>query len=206
MKLAEVDWSVLRGGLIMLVISAVIGIGALAASHRFWSMHHTVLTRERTALLATRGQYHALDEEEDIIATYLPRYVELENGGIIGREQRLDWIDVLRESARDAKVPRLEYTIAAQERFDPGFKLNIGDYGVYSTSMRLKLGLLHEGDLLELLDRFRASVAGLFGVTGCSMMRADHELRMAPDASNVEATCELNFITLRDPSLAGAGS
>ena len=206
MKVSEIDWSILRGAMVLMAISAVTGVTALAASYQFSGTQEDALTRERARLLSARGQYQALDEEEDIIATYLPRYVALEEGGIIGREQRLDWIDVLRESARDTKVPRLEYTIAAQSPFDPGVKLNIGDYTIFSSAMRLNLGLLHEGDLLELLERFGSDVSGLFGVTGCSISRADRELRMAPDASNVEAVCVLNFITLRQPETVAGGS
>jgi len=207
MKASEIDWSVLRGSAILLALSLVVGIVALASSHQFWSAQEAALKRERSRLLATRGHYHALDEEEDIIATYLPRYVALEEQGLIGREQRLDWIDALREAASEAKVPRLEYVIDAQRRFETGMQLNVGDYRVYASSMRLSLGLLHEGDLLRLLDTLRDDVAALFGVNGCRIARAEEALRLAPDASNLEAQCVLNFITIRRlDNVAGVGS
>ena len=126
----------------------------------------------------------------------------LENQGIIGREQRLDWIDVLRESARDVTLPRLEYTIEAQRQFDTGMTLNVGDYDVYASSMRLTLGLLHEGDLLELLDLLDSNVSGLYGVNACRMSRSEQGVRMQADASNVNARCVLNFFTIRQ---RGAG-
>ncbi len=206
MRAGELDWDLLRGSVVLLVVSLVVAGVALAASYHFWNKQETALERERSALLTARSQYQALDDEEDIIATYLPRYVALEAEGIIGREQRLDWIDVLRESARAVQVPRLEYVIAAQRPFETGMLLNVGDYGVYASSMRLDVGLLHEGDLLELLGRLRREVSGLFGVSGCRMMRTDRELRLAPDASNVEAQCVLNFYTIRRSDAAGGGS
>jgi hypothetical protein len=197
MRAADVDWRLLRGGLVLLLISASIAGGALAASHSFTSRQVNALQRERSAFLAARSQYHALDEEEDIIATYLPRYLALEDAGIIGREQRLDWIDVLRESARAARVQSLSYVLNAQQSFDPGMTLNVGDYAVYASSMRLDIGLLHEGDLLEFLARLHEQMPGLFGVTGCRMARTERTLRMEADAANVEVQCTLNFYTLR---------
>lgn len=206
MKPSELDWRMLRGAMILLVISALIAGGALAASHAFASRQDNALQRERSAFLAARSQYQALDEEEDIIATYLPRYLALEEAGIIGREQRLDWIDVLRDAARAARVQSLSYVLNAQQQFDPGITLNVGDYAVYVSSMRLDIGLLHEGDLLEFLDRLRAQMPGLFGINGCRMMRADRTLRMAADAVNVDVQCLINFYTIRNAQAPGAAS
>ena len=149
--------------------------------------------------MSARNQYHTLDDEEDIIATYLPLYSALEDQGIIGREQRLDWIEVLRESARAAQVQRLAYVIDAQQVFDTGVNLQVGNYRVYSSSMRLNLGLLHEGDLPRFLSRLRDSVSGLFAVTDCSMARAGAGLAMSADAANVNVRCVLDFITIRGP-------
>lgn len=206
MRPAEVDWGLLRGAIILLVISALIAGVALAVSHSFASQQQNALQRERSTFLAARSKYHALDEEEDIIATYLPRYLALEEAGIIGREQRLDWIDVLREAGRAARVQTLSYVLNAQQRFEPGISLNIGDYAVYVSSMRVDLGLLHEGDLLEFLDHMREQVPGLFGVNGCRMLRAARTTRMAADAVNVEVQCQLNFYTIRKPESAGGAA
>ena len=207
MKLSEVDWSVLRGSLILLVVSALIVGAALSVSYRFWNKQDTVLTRANSALNSARGQYRALDDEEDIIATYLPRYASLEEEGIIGREHRLDWIDVLRETARTVNVPRLEYAIDAQHAFDVGWDLGVGDYAVYASSMRLSLGLLHEGDLLRFLADLSKNISGLFGVSGCEMQRAGETLANQPRVSNVNVICVLKFITIRGPEpRAGARS
>ena len=100
------------------------------------------------------------------------------------------------------RVPRLQYVIEAQEKLDTGVDLRVGDYEVYSSQMRLDLGLLHEGDLVRLLARMHDSVSGLFGVSGCSMTREADPFKQAGDATNVQASCILNFITIRGPERA----
>ena len=199
MKFSEIDWRILRGSVVLLVIVLAIVGTALAMSFQFKSRKEATLARERSTMLASRSRYQALDEEEDIIATYLPRYSDLEDQGIIGREKRLDWIDVLRESAREVQVPRLQYTIEAQRSFDTGLDLQVGDYQVFASSIRLQLGLLHEGDLIRLLSKMRDGVNGLFGVSGCSISRPRGPLQMEATASNVNAQCVINFITIRAP-------
>lgn len=199
MKFAEIDWSILRAAVILLLVSLLIAGAALNASYQFWNEKATVLKRANSALSSARGQYHALDDEEDIIATYLPRYASLEEEGIIGRERRLDWIDVLRETARSVQIARLKYTIDAQRVFDEGWKLAVADYEVYSSDVRLTLGLLHEGDLVRFLTQLRENAPGLFGVTDCEMQRAGEALSDQPRTANVRATCVLKFITIRGP-------
>jgi hypothetical protein len=206
MRLSDIDWRLLRGAIILLVISALVAGASLAASHSFTSRQYSALQRERSTFIAARSQYHALDEEEHIIATYLPRYLALEEAGIIGREQRLDWIDVLREAGRAARVQSLSYVLNAQQRFEPGMELSIGDYAVFVSSMRLDIGLLHEGDLLEFLDRLRSQMPGLFGVNGCRMLRTDRTLRLAADAVNIEVRCLVNFYTIRQPDASGSAT
>lgn len=207
MKFSEIDWSVLRGALILLLVSVLIVSGALSGSYRFWAKHDLSLKRANSTLSSTRGQFRALDDEEDIIATYLPRFAALEEQGIIGREQRLDWIDVLRQAARTVKIPKLEYELEAQHAFDVGWDLGIGDFAVYASSMRLTLGLLHEGDLLRFFADLKKNTSGLFGVTACEMNRSGQTLSNQPLGNNVNATCELKFMTIRGPeSKTGAKS
>lgn len=207
MRPSEIDWNVLRGAVVLLVVAVLISGTALALGYQFDGEQEAGLQRARSAFMSARNQYHTLDDEEDLIATYLPRYSALEDQGVIGREQRLDWIDVLRESARAAQVQRLAYVIDAQRVFDTGVKLEIGDYRVYSSSMRLNLGLLHEGDLLRFLSRLRDGVSGLLAVSDCSLTRAGAEVSTSVDATNVDARCVLDFITIRGPEQApGAAS
>ena len=204
MTLADVEWKTLRGAIIALLIAIAIASVALMSSFKFSEKQQALFKRDRAQLLSARGQYQTLDEEEDLIAAYLPRYVGLEQGGIIGREQRLDWIDSLRESARAVRVPSLQYTIEAQRPFDAGSAFNAGEYKLYASTVRLNVGLLHEEDLFNLLSRFRRRVAGLFGVRECEFGQRNESVVMAADAVNVSATCELQFITIRRERAGGA--
>lgn len=46
------------------------------------------------------GKYLAVDQEDIIIKEQYPRFVEILRKGVIGNEQRLNWIEVLKQIAR----------------------------------------------------------------------------------------------------------
>ncbi len=205
MNAAEIDWRVLRGSMIGLVIVVLISGGALLGSYQFANAKRLLQKRERANFMNARNQYHTLDKEEGLIATYLPRYIALETAGIIGREKRLDWIESLRQSAKQAQVAKLNYRIDAQKPFNTGTKLEVGNYRVFASRVSVDVDLLHEGDLLALLDNFNRSVAGLYGLSDCAIQHPGKEISMAADAINLRAKCHLNFLTIRksDPGDQG---
>ena len=201
MRAAEIDWRYIRGPLIFLVTTLVIGGAVLIASFNFVDSREREYQRERSRLLANRNRYHTLDEEERIIEAYLPRYQELEGSGLIGRERRLNWIETLRDSATTIGLPELRYTIDAQEPvLEPGERnTDRPKVRVYSSKMRLELGLLHEGDLFDLLERLRTGSTGMYIVNRCELRKPNDELDMSGLRSNVAARCELDWLTVRPP-------
>ncbi len=77
-------------------------------------------------LQSVTGKYLAVDQEDMIIREQYPRFVELVRKGVIGNEQRLNWIEVLKRTAAITKIPSLRYEIAAREPFTPDFGLATG--------------------------------------------------------------------------------
>ena len=196
-RAAEIEWSVLRGSIILLVVAVIISAGAFFGSYQFANSKNKIHKREQAKYLTARNQYHTLDEEEGLIAIYLPRYVALENAGIIGREKRLDWIESLRQSAKQSQVAKMQYGISAQKLFETKIPLDLGDYKIYASTMSLNLDLLHEGDLFTLLENLSSSVSSLYGLSECDLKRKGSEIRNEVDAVNLNARCDLNFLTIR---------
>ncbi len=197
MKLADVDWGVLRGALILLVICVAISAGLMSTSYDFWKKQDRVHNAARSALLGARTQYQNIDEEEKIIKAYYPLYRALESKGIIGKERRLDWIDNLRRAAQRVELPALSYVIDSQQRFKPEIPLQLGTYQVYSSSMKLDLGLLHEEDLSALLNDLDRHAGGLYTVVDCDLRRSQPTFVKKPDAVNLKAACDLQWLTIK---------
>ena len=70
--------------------------------------------------------------------------------------------------------------------------------------MKLNLDMLHEGDLLTLLDGLQEQTTP-FIVRDCEITRPiGTEINTKNIVANLKAVCEIDWLTLRDPQLTGA--
>ncbi len=69
------------------------------------------------------------------------------------------------------------------------------------STMQLNLDMLHEGDLLNLLNGLKAQTAP-FIVRECEMKRpVGAKINATNVVANLSAACEIDWLTLRDPLL-----
>ena len=205
MKAADIEWSMIRGALIALAIALVVSIGMLSASYQFWESTDRSLKGVERQLRAAREKFRTIDEQEAMIATYYPQFQELERQGIIGREHRLDWIENLSRADENLKLPKLAYSIGAQEPFSAEFPLAGGAYALYASNMSLDLGLLHGQDLFKLLGWLDDDAQGLYSVDTCDLVRRMDDPG-SPRQAHVTSNCELRWYTIRKPGDTGASS
>jgi hypothetical protein len=189
----------MRGSVVLLALSIAVSGAFIGVSSYFWSNMDREYRQHNRALVSVRRKYQTIDEEEAIINAFLPRYESLETQGIVGRERRLDWIETLRESSQDLKLPSLRYAIETQTRHRPEFPVETGGFEIYASDMRLTLGLLHEEDLPRLFLELDANATGLYSVTGCDLRRSREDLSASPTDANVAAQCTIRWFTIRLP-------
>lgn len=197
MKLAEIEWDVLRGALASLVV--VLAIGAVAVG--VTDYHTQQLARDnktfQAALNQIRDRYNVAVQERALIDQFLPQYRKLEKDGFIGDENRLDWIDLLRTQAVRHRILGLSYDVKPRAVEVPPANLNIGEFQLYGSEMKLRMNLLHEGNLLGLLRVMDEQSAGVFHLRACSIERAQREIIMDSRGGNLIASCTLVWHTIR---------
>lgn len=192
----KADWPILRGTLIGFALCVVIAGAMVSASlyfkqsmEREYRVHHS---RFRNA----SQQYLAVDEEERIIEQYYPDFVRLYRAGLIGEEQRLSWLEVLRKAGPAIGMPELSYKLEARREWQPDFDLALGSYTLHASTMNLSLGLLHEGDLLTLFAILDRDARGQYAVRSCVMRAPEGEITLDPQAVNIRTECKLDWLTI----------
>lgn len=190
------DWRILRGTIVGSALCVIAAAAMLSASYYFKENMQRQYQASHQLFRNASNQYLAVDEEERIIEEFYPEFVRLYRRGLLGDEQRLSWLETLRGAGEAIKLPELSWKLDAQRRIETAYPLALGTYGVYASAMTLTAGLLHEGDLLRLLDALERGANGQYSVRECALTRQAGDGDIAVDETNIRAECTLDWLTL----------
>ncbi|MET0265043.1 MAG: hypothetical protein ABW202_05465 [Duganella sp.] len=148
--------------------------------------------RERNAA-ATR--YAQLDNEKRDIRNFQQRYSELRQRGLIGEERRLEWVDAIRQVQESRRLPPLSYEIDPQQPVRLESALDLGEYTLQGSRMRLHMELVQDMDLFDFFADLHER--GFFALQDCSIKRLASAVQAtATGAATLGADCTLNWITM----------
>lgn len=197
MKPDAIDWSVLRTSIIVLVISVALSAAVLGGSIYFERAMQAEYQQHQNRFLAISNRYLATDEEEQLIREYLPEFMEFYYRGIFGRERRLDWIETLKVAGEVIDIPSLRYEISSQSEYQQPLPVNMGRFKLYSSTMRISMDMLHEGDLLRLLEALNRMQSGLYTVSDCTFTQRGAITVDTINRGNITSTCNLHWFNLK---------
>ncbi len=197
MKRDDLEWPVIRFHGITFALVLLISACLIYGSWAFREDMQSRYARDKARFSSISQKYLAVDEDERIIRQYYPEFITLYKQGIAGREHRLNWIEALRASSERLKLAGLTYSISPQQKYSPGFNVNLGKFALYSSTMTLNTGMLHEGDLPRLIKDLNKHVKGIFTITECRFDRPGDILDENHDAINIKANCELEWLNIK---------
>jgi hypothetical protein len=206
MSLTQQDWRKLRYPIVGLGAALVL-VGLLVSfADQYRTKNELALQTQQNLLNQARQKFQSSGLEKETIMQFLPEYNDLLAKGFIGEERRIEWIETLRQIHAQHKLFSIDYSIGLQENYTPSFLPNLGSFVLHRSVMNVKLDMLHEGDILALIDGLHEQTTP-FIVRDCEISRPVGALVNAKDvAANMQANCEIDWLTLRDPQLSGATS
>lgn len=190
----------LRGALWAVGLAGGLAAALVGASEWHWRSALKAHAAAEFSLAAASRQFLAVDEDERLIRARYPEFRQLAAAGLLGEEQRLDWVEALRDVDHALRLPALRYSIEAQQAYPGTSAPTAAPYSLRSSDMTLTLGLLHEGDLIRLFDALRGAQVGLFSVEACALTRATTGSAPAAHEARVTGECALRWVTLRPPT------
>ena len=198
MKFSREDWRKIQLALVvffLVLISAV-----LLFSYEQHRKHASLssLLQHQQALTQATNRYIKSGEEKVSIIQHLPRYQRLVNQGAVGEEHRIEWVDALRNTHKDNKLFSIKFAIGVQSPYPSTLMPNVEPFKPYHSLMKIELSLLHENDLLVLLDSLGQKNLSPFILQQCEMTRQNANISNSLTA-NIQAKCDLDWITLHEP-------
>lgn len=198
------DLQALRTPLAVLVAVMALATGAVYYTDMLAKRAAVALTQQKGVFQTAQSRMRQSGDEKNTIVQYVDKYRELEKTGFAGEEQRINWLDALRNANARAELFGINYQIGVQHPYPHANEFDAGSIALQESIMELDMRLLHEGDLLRFFDELRAQQAGLFHVKECTLLRTDRTetLRNQP---YLNAKCDLVWITAR-PGTARPGA
>ncbi len=169
MKNNLVDWLFLRGSLVFLLLAAIVAGALIYFGQLYEEQRAGEYRQQENNLRTTHGKYERLVRDLDLMEQYTTQFNAYQASGLVGKERRLSWIESLDAVNARLRLPRLSYNLEPQEEFRrPGFT-PLRFVSVKSSPMQVNMEMLHEGDVISLIDGLEKEISNLFTVDSCSL-------------------------------------
>ncbi|MYN30731.1 hypothetical protein [Duganella levis] len=187
------EFVLIRTAVLTLLAAVTISLtGVMLSQVKKHEANDTLETNQR-ARDAASSLYAQVDSEKRDIRNYQQRFIALRQRGLVGDERRLEWLDAIRQTQEQLKLAPLSYEIEPQQIVQLDSPLDLGDFELRGSRMRLHMELLHELDLFNFFQTLRQH--SYFAVQDCSIKRLG-VVAGTPGAPTLGADCTLNWITL----------
>ena len=187
----------LAAPLAMLVALLAAGAGLLYWIEQEQRATHQQLAGAREQRNQARDRLTRIAEEEKEVNDKLEVYRRLKSLHILGEEQRLEWADAMTRIRNARELLDLRYSVGRQQTIAsvPGKPANV-DF--YSSTMKVDIALLHEGDLLGFLHDLRESGNAFYSIKRCAISRTGIAATGASIVPRLRADCDIDLITIID--------
>jgi len=197
MKFRASDLKRLRLPIAASIVLAVAGGACYSAAGDYLreTKKQAAATSARRAEAQTR--LARANEEEREIKASLQQYQALAARGFMGEEKRLDWVDTITAIKNERRLFNITYSIEPQKLLDyPGLGASSGVYFMTSR-VRTNLQLLHEEDLLNVIDDLTKRSRSYLSVRSCDIQRISRAGVGTTLAPRLQADCIFDLITIR---------
>ena len=206
MNISRDDLRHLRMPIAGAILLSLVGAACLGVSRYYLDATKAVRDASRSARISAQERMARVAEEEREIRENLVHFERMRRQGMVGEQNRLDWIESIAKIKNSRKLFEIRYNIEAQTTADyPGVVTTTAADFVVSR-MRLNMLLLHEGDLLNFISDLQAAGNAHVSVRRCSVSRS--ERGAGPSSTSLQprlrAECLIDLVSVRIRSEPGA--
>lgn len=201
------DWDLayLRHGLMVPLAALAVMLILWAGTGTWRARLEKELATEQQTLAGLEQERRDLTSRQEARRRFATVYRELARQGLVGEDQRLKWVQALRDRAGELNLPYLRYSTAPERVLEAPWLVPGITAPVKVSTMEVQVGMVHELDLFRLLDSLDHS-PGFFHVRTCSLERMGREMRLEPDRANLNGTCQLDWFSIPRVSSVAASN
>lgn len=167
-----------RVALILFAVSVAIAFAAVAGLAKYRTDKEQTIKQTDQQLAATREEIRKLTFDLDSINRLAAKYKKLSQLGFIGEPGRDGWVQRLEAIYRDTHLPpTLRYTLAPPQLLNPqavpadnpaAYQNNVSHH-----DLGLELTSIHEGELLDFMEKLGTDWQAPYRVETCQIARGE---------------------------------
>jgi hypothetical protein len=195
MKLSSADFPRLRWSLLaalLMMTCGVIAVFLTAIATHAAKVGQAAALKDKNDIY---GKLERISSEEAEIKQKSAHFDALKARGVIGEEQRIEWVELLKAIGDRRRLINLRYEIAPQRTIDTAAAGSA--FAFHASTMKIQLQLLHEEDLTRLLDDLRRQASALIQIRSCDVSRLPSGAE-GDHPAQLQANCVIDWITLHE--------
>lgn len=196
MKFDTAHFQKIRASLLASMLMAAIGVGLVVYAQEKYQRAHRAQIEAAAEHRRINDKLKQVRNEESEIHEKSMHFTALQERGVIGEEQRLDWVEQLKEIRDTRHLQDMTYEISPRRRLDAD---GAADPVFYASAMHLRFKALHEEDLTRLLNDLRQHARAHIRVRACTLSRLPSDAGQAPGMARLLVDCQMDWITVRQP-------
>lgn len=198
-----------RRCLIVMAVAIAVALALYASSRYLRNQAASSLAQAQQVEIENQSALATKQSDLAKLEAEIAHFSQLRQQGLVGVPDRTGWVEQLKASQQRINIQgKMVYTLqppkplSAQSTAAAGAEVPAvdGDSGQSSEpqfhDLELEVANVHEGDLLALLDDYRAHVKGRFRVEACNLSGRTE--------NGMLARCTLRFFTLAQAAAAPA--
>ena len=195
MKIDGTDFPKLQASLFAALLMMAIGAATVYGCFSATQAAKTAQASAQAQRNEIGRKLKRLVSEEQEIKQDATLFKKLQARGMVGEERRLEWVEQLKAIRDQRKLLELQYEISPRRPLDTAPETGLA---YYTSAMKLQLKLLHEEDLLRLIDDLHRQASALTQVNNCKVWRLPKERAERGPHAQLQADCRIDWITLHD--------
>lgn len=192
----KLDWSYLAPALTIMLIAGGVTIVIVFLSYSYHAEMQAEYDLEHAKYQDVLARLKESNDDKRFLRLYSGRFKALESEGVFVAEQRVDWVDSLHAVIGAMKLPNVKYEVGPQRLSHDALVADAEHVRINTSPLKVEMNLLHEQDMLTLLDRLESKVMGRFLVDSCEMKRAELKFAYRLGRHNLGVSCDLRWLTL----------
>lgn len=190
----KIDYASLKKPLLSIVLLLVCCVISVSILWLRYEQTHKRFVGARTERDVAHTRYQRAESDLSLFQQYRGRFLSYQDQGVIGQENRLSWAEILHKQDVALSLPVFNVQISPRQILQ---KANTPtSIKWFRSTQSIKAELLHEGDLLQILQPLKEHAEGFFRVASCHLKRVD-KIQLTPQASNINADCILHWYSLQ---------